>query len=118
QEFRIWQWLYNLKIYRNEDDLDVTNEFIKDDTDKENLFDFLMSQKEVNHTDILKYFFKELKGKILTNEVGKYRWNYVYDSEKKESKKYPMNETGYEIRRRLSKVENIPSDFLDREIEQ
>lgn len=118
QEFRVWQWLYNLKIYKNEDDTEVTNGFIKDDTDRENLFDFLMLQKEVDHTDILKYFLKELKGKILTNEIAKYRWNYVYDSEKKESKKYPMNETGYEINRRLSKVENIPAHFLNREVEQ
>ena len=118
QEFRVWQWLYNLKIYKNEDDTEVTNEFIKDDTDRENLFYFLMLQKEVDHTDILKYFLKELKGKVLTNEIAKYRWNYVYDSEKKESKKYPMNETGYEIRRRLSKVENVPANFLNREIEQ
>lgn len=118
QEFRVWQWLYNLKIYKNEDDTDVTNEFIKDETDKENLFEFLMSEKEVGHTDILNYFFKELKGKAQTNEIGKYRWNYVYDSEKKESKKYPMNETGYEISRRLNKVKNTPPNFLNREVEQ
>lgn len=118
QEFRVWQWLYNLKLYRNADDIEVTNEFIKDERDREHLFDFLMLQKEVDHTDILKYFFKELKGKVLTNEIGKYRWNYVYDSDKKESKKYPMNETGYEINRRLSKIESTPINFLDRETEQ
>lgn len=118
QEFRVWQWLYNLKIYRNEDNQDVTNEFIHDVTDIENLFDFLMLQKEVDHTDLLKYFFKDLKGKALSGEIAKYRWNYVYDSDKKESKKYPMNETGYEIRRRLNKVLGIPNGFLNREIEQ
>jgi CRISPR-associated endonuclease Csn1 len=118
QEFRVWQWLYNLKIYRNEDDIDVTSDFIKNQTDIENLFDFLMLQKEVDHIVLLKYFFKDLKGKVLTHEIGKYRWNYVYDSEKKESKKYPMNETGYEIKRRLNKVENIHNNFLNRDIEQ
>ena len=28
QEFRVWQWLSNLKIYRKEDDADVTSEFL------------------------------------------------------------------------------------------
>jgi CRISPR-associated endonuclease Csn1 len=43
------------------------------------------------------------------------------DSKKKEdekSKKYPCNETGYEIRRRLEKVENVPVGFLTPEVEQ
>ncbi len=118
QEFRVWQWLYNLKIYKKEDDTDITSEFIKTQEDLENLFDFLMSQKEVDHKDILKYFFKNLKGKAQNEEISKYRWNYVYDSDKDESKKFPMNETGYEINRRLNKISNIPSNFLTREIEQ
>ncbi|MCO6173684.1 type II CRISPR RNA-guided endonuclease Cas9 [Flavobacterium sp. NRK F10] len=118
QEFRVWQWLYNLKIYKKEDDTDITYEFIKTQEDLENLFDFLMSQKNVDHKDILKYFFKNLKGKAQNEEISKYRWNYVYDSDKDESKKFPMNETGYEINRRLNKISNIPSNFLTREIEQ
>lgn len=130
QEFRVWQWLYNLKIYNKEDDTDVTSQFIKGTEDLENLFEFLMSQKEVNHINILNYFiepiakeqFPNAKGKALkdkiSKEIGKYRWNYVYDIDKNDSKSYPMNETGYEIRRRLAKVENVPVDFLTREIEQ
>lgn len=130
QEFRVWQWLYNLKIYTKEDDKDVTEQFINKVEDLEALFEFLMNQKEVNHTDILAYFVEPLvkekypnaKAKAfkdaLKKEIGKYRWNYVYDSEKDESKLYPMNETGFEIRKRLAKVENIPANFLTREIEQ
>ncbi len=118
QEFRVWQWLYNLKIYTKANDNDVTVEFLKSTEDLEKLFEFLMSEKEVDHKKVLKYFFKDLKGKAQTAEIAKYRWNYVYDSEKDESKIYPMNETGYEIRRRLEKVENVPADFLTREIEQ
>ncbi|NHN26363.1 type II CRISPR RNA-guided endonuclease Cas9 [Flavobacterium jejuense] len=119
QEFRIWQWLYNLKIYKKEDDTDVTEQFVKSDEDLENLFTFLMTQKEVDHKAILKFLLvsSELKGKALSNEMAKYRWNYVYNSEKDESKKYPCNETGYEIRRRLAKVENINDDFLTNEVE-
>ncbi|MBJ6369367.1 hypothetical protein JF259_14835 [Snuella sp. CAU 1569] len=130
QEFRVWQWLYNLKIYTKENDTDVTNQFIRGAEDWERLFEFLMEHKEVNHIDLLNYFiepivkekFPSAKGKTLKaeilKEIGKYRWNYVYDGEKDESKKYPMNETGYEIRRRLNKVKNVPENFLKRDVEQ
>ena len=111
QEFRVWQWLYNLKIYTKEDDTDVTEQFIKKIEDVEKLFEFLMSRKEVDHKAILKHLLNEA-------EMAKYRWNYVYDSEKDKSKEYPMNETGYEIREPLKNIESISSDFLTREIEQ
>ncbi|WP_423146269.1 type II CRISPR RNA-guided endonuclease Cas9 [Rubrolithibacter danxiaensis] len=120
QEFRLWQWLYNLKIYKKEDDSDVTGQFIKEKEELVNLFDFLMSQREVDHKDIIKHLLvsSQVKGKALNAEIAKYRWNYVYDTVKDESKKYPCNETGYEIRRRLSKVEKVPADFLTPKIEQ
>jgi len=116
QEFRIWQWLYNLKIYRKEDDTDATSEFINSIDTIENLFAFLMTKKEVDHEDVLKYLFesRKLKPKELKAEIGKYRWNYVYESVKGISKKYPCNETGYEIKKRLEKVSNISNDFLER----
>ena len=134
QEFRIWQWLYNLKIYNKGDDTDVTPEFIKSIEDQENLFAFLMKQKEVNHRDILQYFISPImkekfpgakaiaRNKEIAKEVAKYRWNYVFDDSKEKedekSKKYPCNETGYEIRRRLEKVQNLPANFLTAGIEQ
>jgi len=118
QEFRVWQWLYNLRFYKKDDDTDVTNEFIKSVEDLENLFGFLMIQKEVDHKDILKYFFIDLKGNAQKAEIAKYRWNYVFNSDKDESKKYPMNETGYEIRRRLARVETVPPDFLTGDVEK
>jgi len=134
QEFRVWQWLNNLKIYRKEDDVDVTSEFLKDVDDSVRLFDFLMSQKEVGHCDILKHLLTPiLKGKYpnskitainkeVDKEISKYRWNYVFDDSKEKeedkSKKYPCNTTGYEIRWRLKKVENLPANILTPEIEQ
>jgi len=119
QEFRVWQWLYNLKFYEKTDDKDVTGQFIQSVEDVERLYEFLMSQKEVDHKDILKHLLSPqgLKGKALNAEINKYRWNYVYDAEKNESKKYPCNETGYEIKRRLEKVENIADGFLTEETE-
>lgn len=119
QEFRVWQWLYNLKIYRKEDDKDVTPQFINGIEDIVRLYEFLMTHKEVDHKTILRQLLelKGFKGKALNNEIDKFRWNYVYDSVKDESKKYPCNETGYEIRRRLAKVESVAIDFLTEEKE-
>lgn len=134
QEFRIWQWLYNLKIYKKDDETDVTQEFIKNVGDQENLFEFLMKQKEVNHRDILQYFISPTMkerfpgakaialNKAIAKEIAKYRWNYVFDDSKEKedekSKKYPCNETGYEIRRRLEMMKDLPANFLTPEIEQ
>lgn len=141
QEFRVWQWLYNLKIYQKENDKEETDVFITDiniDRNKhlkdiESLFTFLMTQKEVNHKDVLEFLitptiekkYQDAKPKALKDaiakELSKYRWNYVFDDskdkEEDKSKTYPMNETGYEIRRRLEKVENVPANFLTTEIE-
>ena len=110
QEFRVWQWLRNLKIYKRDDDIDVTEQFIKNTNDWANLFDFLMDQKEVNHVAINKYLLEQyyfsniekemkelypklnpekLKEKIdsalekkIKPELAKYRWNYVFDDSK------------------------------------
>ena len=128
QEFRVLQWLSNLKIYRKEDDKDVTSEFISSIEDKETLYEFLMSEKEVSNKSILEFllmkslretypFAKETElKKELKKEITKYRWNYVYE-EGNDSKKYPMNETGYEIKKRLKEVKNIPDNFLTKNIE-
>ena len=125
QEFRVLQWLQNLKIYEIESDREVTHEFIKTLEDKQQLFDFLMAQKEIDCEELLKYFlsltYPNAKEKALKSELKKwkdtYRWNYVYDIGEKSSKKYPMNETRYELKRHLEKVANLPDDFLSSEVE-
>ena len=125
QEFRVLQWLQNLKIYEIESDQEVTHEFIKTLEDKQQLFDFLMDQKEIDCEELLKYFLNQTypnaKEKALKSELKKwkdtYRWNYVYDIGEKSSKKYPMNETRYELKRHLEKVANLPDDFLSSEVE-
>ena len=103
QEFRLWQWLFNLKIFRKDDDAEVTDKFIRNIADNENLYDFLYNRKEVDQKALLKYF-------KLTEKT--HRWNFVED------KVYPCNETGTQVRARLAKVENLPADFLTLEIEQ
>ena len=125
QEFRVFQWLQNLKIYEIDTDQEVTHEFIKTLEDKQQLFDFLMNQKEIDCEELLKYFLNQTypnaREKALKSELKKwkdtYRWNYVYDIGEKSSKKYPMNETRYELKRHLEKVANLPDDFLSSEVE-
>lgn len=123
QEFRVLQWMSNLKIYIKNTDEDKTPDFLRNTEDYEALFDFLMSQKEVNYKDVLEYLLtKSLRNKYpdakdsaikkeLKQHLPKYRWNFVYDEAKDESKSYPMNETGYEISRRLAKVEGVKTDL-------
>ncbi|WBV61106.1 type II CRISPR RNA-guided endonuclease Cas9 [Chryseobacterium camelliae] len=103
QEFRIWQWIYNLNIYKRDDDTNVTKEFLNLTKGFENLFEFLNNRKEIDQKALLKHF--KLNEKT-------YRWNFVED------KKYPCNETKTMISSRLDKVENISENFLTREIEQ
>ncbi|QPH40649.1 type II CRISPR RNA-guided endonuclease Cas9 [Pedobacter endophyticus] len=120
QEFRVWQWLYNLKIYRKDDDTDVTDKLIGTTKDLEQLFDFLMDRREIDQKILMKYLFSssDLKGKALTTEINQYRWNYVYDAEKDVSKSYPCNETRGLISSRFEKVDGASDSFLTKEIEQ
>jgi len=103
QEFRIWQWMFNLSIYRKDNDASVTGEFLNTAEAYENLFEFLNNRKEVDQKALLKHF--KVSDKT-------HRWNYVED------KKYPCNETNTMISSRLDKVEGIINDFLTREMEQ
>ena len=120
QEFRVLQWLQNLRIYEIETDREVTAEFIETAQDYEALFNFLMSQKEIDNESLLKYFLlaknPQIKDKVAKSELKKwlttYRWNYVYDAADNSSKKYPMNETRYDLQRYLQKVEGLSVNFL------
>ena len=64
QEFRIWQWMYNLNIYRKDDDENVTKEFLNSYEDLENLFKFLDERKEIEQKALLKFLLeqKDFKG--------------------------------------------------------
>lgn len=109
QEFRLWQWLFNLSVYRKEDDTNVTNDFLDNTEALEKLFNFLNNRKEIEQKPLIKYLLEQkgFKGKLLNAEVEKYRWNYVED------KKYPCNETAALIRSRLERA-GVPEDFLTR----
>ncbi|WP_417370448.1 type II CRISPR RNA-guided endonuclease Cas9 [Gelidibacter japonicus] len=94
QEFRLWQFLQNLKIYELEEsgDNDVTASFLSNIENQVALFNFLNDRQEIDQKSFLKYF--NLSEKT-------HRWNYVTD------KKYPCNETKGQIKSRLSKVKDI-----------
>ena len=115
QEFRLWQFLSNLRIYQKEKiingklclDVDVTPDFLKSEDDYTNLFDWLNHQKSIKQDSFLKCPLFGLK----KNDIANYRWNYVED------KPYPGNETRALILSRLEKAE-IAADFLTREKEE
>lgn len=115
QEFRLWQFLQNLKIYEKEKEIDgklqtdvnVTNDFMKSEEDWVALFDWLNNRKEIDQKAFLKYPAFNLK-----KNAEKYRWNYVED------KPYPCNETKWQIVSRLDKLENLSAGFFTKEIEE
>lgn len=112
QEYRLWQWLQNLRIIEKATDKIVTEQFLKTEEDWVSLFDWLNDRKEVDNKAIISYLVKPLKLK-----ASDYRWNYVYD-ETNDTKKYPCNETKVQIQSRLAKCKNIPTDFLTKEKEE
>ena len=106
QEFRLWQFLRNMKIYELEEsgDNEVTAKFLRNIEDQVALFEFLNDRQEIDQKSFLKHF--KLSEKT-------HRWNYVMD------KKYPCNETKGQIKSRLSKVKDVDieklltSDFIN-----
>ena len=108
QEFRLWQFISNLRIYKKElaNDVDVTKNFLKGENDYVALFDWLNNKKTINQKAFLKYDAFGIK-----KDIENYRWNYVED------KDYPCNETHSQILSYLSKA-NIAPDFLTLEIEE
>ncbi|MDN5204940.1 HNH endonuclease domain-containing protein [Fulvivirgaceae bacterium BMA10] len=119
QEFRLWQFIQNLRIYQKEGivdgkakiDIPVSHTLLSSEEDWVLLFNFLKSKKEVEQKDIIGFLIKE--GKINKHEKDNFRWNYVED------KKYPAGETHTQFLSRLSKVEGIdnPSTWLTSEKE-
>jgi len=84
QEFRLWQFVSNLKIYTNDgNNTDVTSQYLETTADWSDLYEWLNDKKEIDQVTLLtKYFgFKKIGDRL------PFRWNYVED------KKYPCNKT-------------------------
>ncbi len=97
QEFRLWQFISNLRIYEKEKkivndkgaskietNIDVTSTFLSTVNDYVQLFIWLNNRSSIRQDTLFYDFFKVPKKK--GNELP-YRWNYV------EEKEYPCNET-------------------------
>lgn len=113
EEFRLWQFLRNLTIYKKEKtDVDVTDTFFPTDDDWVALFDDISLKKEIDQNYIIGYLIK--KKRIDKKEKDDFRWNYVAD------KKYPAMPTRAQIVIKLKKVENLSnvSSFLTTSILQ
>ena len=128
QEFRLWQFVQNLRIYQRErvvsdgqldlfgnvlagrlqTDVDVTDEFLKTEDDYVKLFDWLNDRASIKQDTLLNSYFKFKKEK--GKDVYPYRWNYVEDKE------YPCNETRAAMLGGLLKC-SIDAGFLTRERE-
>ena len=128
QEFRLWQFVQNLRIYQRErivndgqldlfgnasvgrlqTDVDVTNEFLKNEDDYVKLFDWLNDRASIKQDTLLNSYFKFKKEK--GKDQYPYRWNYVEDKE------YPCNETRATILNGLEKC-SIDAGFLSHEKE-
>lgn len=101
EEFRLWQFLSNLRIYKKNaemdgklvTDYDITAQFLQSPNDYCDLFEWLQSKKEIKQDQLLKY-----KPFGIGKDVANYRWNYVED------KTYPCCATRYEINKRLQSL--------------
>ncbi len=96
QEFRLWQFVSNLKIYTNDGrNIDVTGQYLESYEDWAMLFAWLNDRKEVDQITLLTKYFRFKK----TGDRLPFRWNYVED------KKYPCNRTRAAIVAKLEKSE-------------
>ena len=117
QEFRIWQFLQNLRMYeleklvdgKTKTDVNVTDMLLSTEEEWIALFNFLYQKKEVDQGQIINYFIANKK--INKKQKANFCWNYV-------DKKYPMAETRAQFLTRLRKVDGVDeSSFLTNKIE-
>ena len=101
QEFRLLQFVKNLKIFRKDNayEVDVTNEYLKTEEDFVELFNWLNDKAEISQKQFLAYPKFKLKD-------DKFRWNFVED------KIYPCNETRNQFLNAIAKTD-VNKSFLD-----
>ena len=117
QEFRLWQFISNLRIYEKEKkiinekgiskietNIDVTSTFLSTVNDYVRLFIWLNNRSTIKQ-DTLFYDFFKLPKKRNNNELP-YRWNYV------EEKEYPCNETRATLLNHFKKAKIEQADIV------
>lgn len=108
QEFRLWQFISNLRLFNRVDDKEVTGQYLASEEDYVRLFTFLNDRKEIGQDVLMKDFLKLKKVTIGNEKTYALRWNYVDDKEKK----YPCNETRHELLAALDRA-GMPHEWLD-----
>lgn len=108
QEFRLWQFIINLRLFDRNNDKEVTSEYLSSTEDYTKLFTYLNDRKDINQEVLLKDFFKQKKVKRGMEKEFPIRWNYIEDKDKK----YPCNETRHELLAALDKA-GIDHSWLD-----
>ena len=104
QEFRLWQFVSNLRLYRRDrHDTEVTAEYLPDGEARAELVGWLLAQKSIKQDALLKHF--HLK-------ADEFRWNYMDDKDKA----YPAGETRALLLAGLKRA-GIAPDFLTAERE-
>lgn len=101
EEFRLWQFVNNLRIYKRQDvvdgkmvtDREVTSQLLQSPEDVAQLFDQLSDRKDIKQDQLLKDIG-------LGKDRTEYRWNYVDDP----GKSYPCCPTTHEINSRIKKI--------------
>lgn len=114
-EYRLWQFLDNLRIYQLEGevdgkkcfDIDVTRQFLPDHEAYARLFDWLYHRENVSWKDLPKY----PPFGLTRTTAALYRWNYAQD------KSYPCHETWAHMQQCLKKA-GLSPDFLTPEREE
>ena len=106
EEFRLWQWLSNLRIYKREDivngkltvDHNITDVLLPSKEAYADLFEWLSNKSEISMEDCIAYPGFNLMKRKDNKIVAQYRWNYVED------KPYPCCPTKAKISERLKKL--------------
>jgi CRISPR-associated endonuclease Csn1 len=125
QEFRVWQFADNIRIYEKEKlingkyytDYDVTAEYLPEIQDRVDLFDYFNDRASIKQSQFLA-LYRDENGKKLDGK--RFRWNYVQhtDEANKKEKEYPLNETRALMITRFSKHKDFDwQSFLTRENE-
>ena len=108
QEFRLWQFIHNLRLSDVVTREDVTAQYLSTPQDYCNLFTYLNDRKEIKQDILLKDFFKIKKVQIDKEKVFPIEWNYIKDA----TKSYPCNETRYELLSALKRA-GMDKQWLD-----
>ncbi len=110
QEFRLWQFIRNLRIIDRESDEDVTHLYLADTDKRAELFTFLNNIDKITEKSIIGDFLQQKKHK---GKDGNYplTWNYPADKE------HPGNETRAAMLKAFKKA-GMDSTLIDRRDEE